>query len=155
MRNPRKGCHRSAPAGCIFLELTIQLITLRTPCPQIHLVFFCYGSEINRFYSSYKSVTKATVLMSIINIPNSSSPQQDQPAGLLPWKLRSLVLRSWAPNTHVLNETLSTTWPLRTKFLKQELILQHICHLYKAPIPVSSKILKISLLSEACLNHVL
>lgn len=39
-----------------------------------NLVSFCYNLEANRFYSSYKAVTKATVLISVIKIHNSSSP---------------------------------------------------------------------------------
>lgn len=54
--------------------LTIQLITFRTSCSRPACSLFCYKPEVNRFYSSYKSVTKATVLISIINIHNSSSP---------------------------------------------------------------------------------
>lgn len=103
-----KGAIRSAPPRCIFLGLTIQLITLRTPCPKPAWSLFCYKPEVNRFYSSYKSVTKATVLISIINIHNSSSPAW-QASWATPHKwtlgilmsclLRSLVLRSWAIKT--------------------------------------------------------
>lgn len=69
-----KRCHRVSPPGLLLLGLTIQFLTLRTPCSQPAWSLFCYKREVNRFYSSYKSVTKATVLISIINIHNSSNP---------------------------------------------------------------------------------
>lgn len=69
-----KGAIGSVRPACVFRGLTIQLITFRTSCSQPAWSLFCYKPEVNRFYSSYKSVTKATVLISIINIHNSSSP---------------------------------------------------------------------------------
>lgn len=69
-----KGAVGSVPPACIFPGLTIQLITFGTSCSQPAWSLFCYKPEVNRFYSSYKSVTKATVLISVINIHNSSSP---------------------------------------------------------------------------------
>lgn len=69
-----KGCNRVSPSSVHFPWTCNTFVTLRTPCSQPAWCLFCYRSEVNRFYSSYKPVTKATVLISIINIHNSSSP---------------------------------------------------------------------------------
>lgn len=108
-----KGAIGSVPPVCLFPGLTIQLITFRTSCSQPAWSLLCYKPEVNRFYSSYKSVTKATVLISIINIHNSSSPAWQASWATLytNWTLgifmscflRSLVLWSWACKTQVLN----------------------------------------------------
>ena len=63
-----RGVIGSVSPVCILLGLI-----LRTPCSQPAWSLFCYKPEVNRFYSSYKPVTKVTVLISIINIHNSSS----------------------------------------------------------------------------------
>lgn len=102
------------------IGLITQLVTLRTPCSQPAWSLFCYKPEVNRFYSSYKSVTKATVLISIINIHNSSTPAQASWAVLhknwtlgifMSCLLRSLVLWSWVLKTQAPNKELETTWP--------------------------------------------
>ena len=98
---------------CILLGLT-----LRTPCSQPAWSLFCYKPEVNRFYSSYKPVTKVTVLISIINIHNSSSSVWQASWAILhkSWTLgifllclqRCLVL--WTLETRMYWR-LDTTWP--------------------------------------------
>lgn len=126
----------------IFLGLIIQLVTLRTPCSQPAWSLFCYKPEVNRFYSSYKSVTKATVLISIINIHNSSTPawQASWAALHKNWTLgifmscllRSQVLWSWALKAQAPNKELEATWPPTGNSVTRT--TEHICHLYEAPI---------------------
>lgn len=136
-----RGAIRSVPPACVFPGLTIQLITFRTSCSQPAWSLFCYKSEVNRFYSSYKSVTKATVLISIINIHNSSSPAWQASWATLHknWTLgifmscvlRSLVVWSW---------TLKTCRRLPGHPQETKLVTRtntHIYLLYEVPISTS------------------
>lgn len=157
-----KGAIRSVPPACVFPGLTIQLITFRTSCSQPAWSLFCYKSEVNRFYSSFKSVTKATVLISIINIHNSSSPAWQASWATLHknWTLgifmscvlRSLVVWSWALKTC----RRLTTWPLIGNWISYQNNQTHLSSLRSAYFYLQNyKILKVSLSPESCLHHIL
>lgn len=154
-----RGATGSVYPVCIFLGLT-----LRTPCSQPAWSLLCYKPEVNRFYSSYKPVTKATVLISIINIHNSSSPAWQASWAILykSWTLgifmsclqRSLVL--WTLKTQVLNKRLDATWPPTGNWISDRNNWTHLPFLQSTDFYFqNSKILELPHSPESCLGYIL
>lgn len=136
----RRGVVRSAPPGFVFSWTQPTAYYSENMMSPINLVSFCYNPEANRFYSSYKAVTKATVLISVIKIHNSSSPAQQAS-----WVTLYITSQHWESSCLVL------MLALKTQVLNQKLeppghgqetesvtrVTACICHFYKALISLS------------------
>lgn len=72
--NPGEGVQQGHSFPHVFsLDLQYSLLHFEHHVLN-QLGLFCYKPEVNRFYSSSKSVTRDTAMISLINIHNSSSP---------------------------------------------------------------------------------